>query len=350
MSILGRRDCVGPVARSLLLCLPFAWAGCSGGAGSGDQVAGGAFVVLETYPENNGRVYLNESVRIKFSNPIDLASANFNSVAFLVRDSNGNPLSESVVGAFRYGKNENGDTDQRTLEFVPRLATNDTYTDGGFRAGRQYVLSLVNATNKAAPTVRDADGRALSADTPIRGMSFTTVSGSTSQELFLDRAVGGPRVVSVDVSPMIGDRVSLNELGGVPVEVAVRFNQALNPASNNVPQRQPVDPVRDAARRQGRIFLEYDDPEFGTKRWIRAEVEMPLNNLTEALVTLRPDGILPNDAEVRLIIENTLQDISGESNLRDPNYQRVITTFKTEARHAAQFDAVVFDFETSDYS
>lgn len=333
----------------VVLALPLVLAGCAG-SGSGDQVAGGAFVVLSTYPENNGRIFLNESVRIEFSNPVDLATANFNSVAFLVRDGNGNPLSESVVGTFRHGTNDSGMTDRRILEFVPRLATNDTYSDGGFRGGRQYLLSLINASNGAAPTLRDADGRQLSESTPVRGMSFTTASGSTPQELFLDRQAGGPRIVSVDVTPKLSDRVALNDLGGIPVEFSVRFNQALNPASTNVPLRQPIDPTRDAVRQPGKIFLEYDDPQLGTKRWVRAAVEMPTNSLTDAVVTLRPDGILPNDAEIRLIVENSLQDIAGESNSREPNYQRVVSTFKTEARHAVQFDAVVFDFESSDYS
>lgn len=324
--------------------------GCGGGGASPDQIGGGGFYLLETAPPNNGRIYLNESIRLTFTNPVDLASATFNSIAFFVRDVNGNPLTESVVGTFRHGRDANDVVDPRIIEFVPKTPTNDTYSDGGFRPARQYVLSVVHATNNAAPTLRDRDGRPIATAARLRGMMFTTATGSTPQELFLDRRVGGPRVLSVDASPKFDDRVSLNDLGGEPVEFAIRFDQALNPRSSNVPLRQPVEPVRGNARRQGRIFLEYDDPQLGDKQWIRAAVEMPINDLVSSTVVLRPDGILPNDAEIRVIVEATLEDISGESNIREQDYERVVATFKTERRHTLQFDAVVFDFENSDYS
>ncbi|MCA8969016.1 MAG: hypothetical protein KDC95_04510 [Planctomycetes bacterium] len=324
--------------------------GCGGGASRADAVAGGAFVVLGTYPENNGRIYLNESVRIRFSNPVDLESASFNSVAFLARDAGGNPLSESVVGTFRHGKGESGETDRHVLEFVPRLPTDDAYSDGGFRAGREYVVSLVSSTKDAAPTLRDDDGRPLSSKSDVRGMSFRTVSGSTPQELFRDRLAGGPRVLSVDATPMFGERLSLNELGGTPVEIAIRFDQALDPASDNVSTRQSIDPVRDASRQRGKVYLEYDDPELGKQRWIRAAVSLPVNDLTESVIVLRPDGILPNDADVRLVVESSLRDIAGESNVRVPRYDRVVATFRTEEQPSARFDAVVFDFESRDFT
>ena len=348
MSTQGRRFFVGAAALSLLPFLGLT--SCGGGTDSPARAGGGAFVVLDTYPQNNGRIFLNESVRITFSNPIDLATANFNSVAFLVRDSNGNPLSESVVGTFRHGKNDEGQTDTRILEFVPKLPENDEFTDGGLRPGRQYILSLVNASNPAAPTVRDSDGREISVNTTIRGMAFTTASGSTPTELFLDYQVGGPQVASVDVTPRFGGLVSLNDLGGVPVEFSVSFNQTLNPTSSNLPVRQSVAPINGNARRKGKIFLEYDDPELGDNQWIRAEVELPVNSLVNSVVTLRPDGVLPNDAEIRVIVENDLEDISGESNIRNPNFQRVVGSFRTEKRHALQFDAIVFDFENSELS
>lgn len=334
------------VASALLLAVMI---GCGRGS-PGANAVGGAFVVLETYPQNNGRIFLNENVYLRFSNPVDLSTANFNSVAFLVRDSGGNPLSESVVGTFRHGVNESGETDRHVLEFVPRLPTSEAYADGGFRAGRQYVVSLVASSSDAAPTIRDQDGRPLSKKSEVRSIAFRTASGSTPQEIFRDPVVGGPRVVSVDAAPMFGERLSLNEIGGIPVEIAVRFDQALDPASDNVPTRQSIDPTMDSLRRRGRIYLEYDDPELGKERWIRASIAMPINSLSDALVVLRPDGVLPNNADVRLVVESELRDIAGESNVVVPRYERVIATFRTEAQAAARFDAVVFDFESNDYT
>ncbi|MCA8970206.1 MAG: hypothetical protein KDC95_10495 [Planctomycetes bacterium] len=333
------------VGAALLAALGFS--SCSGGS-SGNQIAGGAFVVLKTEPANNGQIFLNQSIKVFFSNPIDLSTANFNTVAFLVRDQSGNPITEQVVGTFRHGQNDVGDQDPRVLEFVPRLPTNDSYTDGGFRPGRTYVISIIGSGSKSSATLRDQDGRLLSDKSPIQSMKFTTASGTTPKELFTDRTVGGPRVLGIDVSPRIGDRIGLNDLGGEPVEVSIRFNQTVNPASTNVPVGQNLDPINFQIRDKGRVFLEYDDPVLGTRRWIPGSVELPVNDLTSATVTIRPDGVLPNNTLVRVIVEAEFQDVSGESNVNDAAYDRVVGQFRTEERYPAQFDAVAFDFENSD--
>lgn len=305
-------------------------------------------MILKTEPANNGQIFLNQSVKIFFSNPIDLSTANFNTVAFLVRDELGNPISEQVLGTFRHGRNDIGDEDERVLEFVPRLPTNDSFTNGGLKPGRTYVISIIGSNSKSSATLRDTGGRLLSDKSPIQSMRFTTAPGTTPKELFADRTAGGPRVLGVDVTPRIGDRVSLNDLAGAPVEVSIRFNQTINPSSSNVPVGQNLDPINDAIRRPGLVFLEYDDPEFGTRRWIRGNVEVPLNDLSSATVTIRPDGVLPNNATIRVIVEDEFQDVSGESNVNNSAYSRVVGTFRTEERFPAQFDAVVFDFESSD--
>ena len=312
---------------------------CSGG-GSGDQPGGGAFLLLKTQPANNGRIFLNQNLAMTFTNPIDLDTVNFNSIAFSVFDLSGKPLTEQVVGTFGIGRNENGDKDDKVLEFRPRLPSNDSYTNGGFKPGRTYVVSFVGSANRAAPTVRDAKGRVLSKASPIKSLRFRTASGTTPRELFLDTQIGGPRVVSTTVGPKVGNRVALNYLGGVPVEVKIRFNQPLNPASTNVPLRQDRDPLNHQIRNKGRIYMEYDDPEFGKRQWIRAAVEMPDNDSSGATVVLRPDGVLPNNAEIRVIVEADLEDISGESNVKDSSYNPVIFTFKTEEAFNSQFDAI----------
>ncbi|MAE77511.1 MAG: hypothetical protein CMJ85_11660, partial [Planctomycetes bacterium] len=325
------------------LALPAFFAGCTK---SGDLST--PFIVLKTEPANNGRIFLNQKVQITFTNEIDLTTANFNSVAFFVFDAQGNPLSEQVVGKFQYGKNTDDVEDQRILEFIPRLPSNDTYSNGGFKPARRYRVSLIGTTNQANPTLRDKTGRPLSVNSPIQTLEFQTASGSTPQELFLDREIGGPRVSNLQIGPLVGTRVSLNRMGGVPVELRIDFNQPLNPHSTNVPLRQDLDPRQGLRRNKGKIFIEYDDVELGKRRWIPTDVEMPRNDLTGATVVLRPDGVLPNSADVRIIIEAELQDISGESNVKDASYNRIIGAFKTETAYEAQWDAVIMDFETND--
>ncbi len=313
---------------------------CSGGGGGGDQPRSGPFLLLKTQPANNGRIFLNQNLTLTFTHPIDLDTVNFNSIAFTVFDLSGKPLVEQVVGSFGIGKNENGDKDDKVLEFRPRLPSNDSFTNGGFKPGRTYMVSFVGSANRAAPTIRDAKGRFLSRFSPIKSLRFRTASGTTPRELFLDTQIGGPRVVNTTIGPKVAGRVILNHLSGVPVEVKLRFNQPLNPASTNVPLRQDRDPLQHQLRNKGRIYLEYDDPEFGKRSWVRAAVEMPDNDSSGATVVLRPDGVLPNNAEIRVIVEADLEDISGESNVKDSSYNPIIATFKTEEGYNSQFDAI----------
>ncbi len=336
------------VRSTLAMILPGILLLACGRGSSPGTVGGGAFVVLKTEPTNNARLLLNQSVKFFFSNPVDLNTATFNSVAFFPRDASGNPVPEQVVGLFRYGRDGDNVVDPRILEFVPKLPTNDTFTNGGFRPARDYLVSLVSASNSQAPALRDKSGRGLSANSPVKALRFQTATGTTARELFLDTSRGGPRVASTVITPLVGDRVSLNTLGGVPVEIALRFDQPLNPQSSNVPVRQSLDPIDFKTRRKGRIYLEYDDPELGKDRWIPADVEMSDNSSLGATVILRPDGVLPNGASVRIIVAAELQDIAGESNVLDSSYSSVHGSFRTEDEYAAEFDAVVLDFETDD--
>ncbi|MFM1872132.1 MAG: hypothetical protein RL398_1554, partial [Planctomycetota bacterium] len=110
---------------------------CSGGGSSSSaQVAGGDFVVLKTDPTNNGRIYLNDPVSIDLSRTVNVDSATLNTISFTALDQLGNPTSELVNGTFRVVASPGDSTAGRRLQFVPRFATNNSFDDGGFRAGR----------------------------------------------------------------------------------------------------------------------------------------------------------------------------------------------------------------------
>jgi len=337
------------LAPALVATLVFSSCGGSGGE-TPNQLTGGSFVVVKTEPANNGQIFLNQSLKIFMSNPIDLSTANFNSIVFTVTDLSNNPVPDTVLGKFQYGTHEQGVVRENILEFQPRLPTNDTFTDGGFKPARIYRISLVADNNsRVAPTLRDKRGRSLSPLSPIQTMTFRTASGKTPQELFLDVLAGGPRVTGVDISPTVesgGETyVTLNRLGELPVEVKLDFNQPLNPSSANIPLRQDLDPLLFAFREKGRIFLEYDETEAGQNIWIPAQVEVVRNDASGATIVLRPDAVLPNNAEVRVIVEADLQDISGESNVKDASYVRKITTFRTLDAFEPMFDSVLLSFE-----
>src|SRR5262249_32636609 len=58
-------------------------------------------------------------------------------------------------------------------------------------------------------------------------------------------------------------------------------------------------------------------------------------------------GVLPNNAEISVIVQNTLEDISGESNVANAAYNEVFATFRTRPTYEPQFNALVEDFRTA---
>ncbi len=319
-------------------------AACSGGGGTtGASSTGGSFIALRTEPNDNATLFLNDSVRIDFSQPIDFATVNLSTVSFQVLDGLGNVLAEPVAGSFALGASAGDATVGRRLLFEPRLPTNDQFNNGGFRPGRTYVVQLVGGSAVNGTILRDTRGRPLELPVSFR---FNTANGSAAAQLFRDGLLGGPRRVELQLSPAADQSgaVQLNELGSKGLEVRLRFDQPLNPSSANLPVAIPTDPLTRSSNNRGRVFLEYDDPVLGESIWLPSDVELEANSSIGSTLVLRPLGVLPNNAVVRVIVENTLEDISGESNVANAAYNRVFGTFRTRRAYEQQFDAVVQDF------
>src|SRR5690606_3140708 len=132
----------------LATAVALAAVGCGSGGGGGLAGTSGDFIVLRTTPNNNGRLFLNESVTIDFSNEIDVDSADFNAVSFVVFDLNGNQLAEPVQGTFRVGTSTGDAAPGRRLEFQPKFPLSDSFDDGGFRPGRRYIMQLVKGDHR----------------------------------------------------------------------------------------------------------------------------------------------------------------------------------------------------------
>ncbi|MCA8978293.1 MAG: hypothetical protein KDC98_26430, partial [Planctomycetes bacterium] len=322
---------------------------CSHSKGSGAGEPGGNFVALRTMPVNNGRIFLNEPVRIDFTRPVDLESVSLDTFAFQVFDQDGDPIQELVTGTFALARSGDDTDAGRQLVFTPKFPTNNTYDDGGFRAGRSYLLRLVGGDRINGTSLLDSTGKALRTPTSLR---FSTVAGSSPIELFRNPLPGGPRRVPVDgltISNTRGlDDVPLNLFGAPAATIRLRFDQALNPHDGNIPVHFDTDPRTRERSRRGRIFLEYDDPEYGPDTWIPADIELERNDLTGATVLLRPIGVLPNNAEIRVIVEPELEDISGESNVGNLTHHRVFGTFRTVAGFVQQWNGIADSFTTKD--
>ena len=335
-----------PSVRLFSLAIVVAFASCSGSGDSvGESKVGGDFLVLSTEPINNAQLYLNDSINIDFSNPVDLSSVDLTTFSFQVFDQIGNAVAEPVAGSFRIGTSP-GDRDPgRRLEFVPVLPTNDLYTNGGFRPGRTYEVQLVGGNRNNGTVIRDTGGNGLMIPQTFR---FTTADGTAPGELFRNTLPGGPRRTTFEITPTPDTTgVVLNKLGAPPVEVRLSFDQPLNPSSANVPVAIDTDPSTRNDNNRGRVYFEYDDPDEDG-RWIPANCELEFNGATGSTLVLRPLGVLPNNATIRVIVQAALEDISGESNTNNVAYDDLFGTFKTKRAYEQQFDGLVENFlETS---
>lgn len=330
-----------------LSLLAFAACSGSGGGSTGEVNANGTgdFAVLKTDPVNGATIFLNDPVNIDFTTRVDIDSATLSTMTFQALDQQGNPLSELVVGSFSVGTSPGDSAPGRRLQFVPRFAGNNAYTDGGFKAGRTYLVQLVGGEANNNTVLRDMNGRAL--EQPMT-FQFATREGTQPAQLFRNPGSGGPTRTGLSVSTAESlDAVPLGLFGAPPVEIRLDFDQALNPNDVNVPTGLDIDPLVRDINERGRVFLEYDDPELGNNTWIPATVELERNDLTGATLALRPAGVLPNNATIRVIVEQTLEDISGENNLANPAYDRVFGTFSTDPSYAQQWNGIAEDFSAS---
>ncbi len=329
-------------------------AGCSGGSSAPGAIrgTGGDFLVLATDPLPDSQVFLNDPIKFTFSRDVDIATANLNSVSFAVFDLNGVSLQEQPRGTFALGSapTSDGSRNQRVLEFRPAFPDNDDYSNGGFKAARRYLLQLAQGDPRRGATLQDQLGQALSQPFTL---AFRTVDGQTPSQLFRDTGFGGPQFVKGSVTPSTNGVASLGKKGQQSVEVRIEFDQPLNPVSANVPTRLDpnpanIDPRTITAEQKGRIYLEYDDPEYGRDAWIPAHVDVEVNTNEGSTVVLRPAGVLPNGATVRVIADAKLEDLAGESNRGNADYQRVVFQFQTESARAPQFDAIAENFESGE--
>ncbi len=285
------------------------------------------FTALGSLPGGGGVVRLDQPILVKFNMDVDLATVDLNSFQFLPIDKEtGKALKEKVRGEFAYFE-QNGKVDTRTVAFLPRLPLRPGLEDSGFQPGRRYMVHLNGAKEGEFPLIKSLSGKVLA---QAFSFAFTTPSGNDPRILFSDLRPWGPRKVSLKPQ---GKVVKLNFfLAGTGGDILLGFDQPLNPARSNIsPQR---------------LRLEYKDPLLAPKGFtpIPARPTLVRNDLSGSLVALRPLGVLPSNAEIRVIAEKTLEDLSGQSNAADPAYDPLFGTFRTEKAATFQYEALAADF------
>ncbi|MEZ6037152.1 MAG: Ig-like domain-containing protein, partial [Planctomycetota bacterium] len=341
-----RRHRCAPILLSALA------AACSSGGGdvgpTGEARPRGDFVLLSSDPTSGQVIYLNDPIAFDFSEPVDVESANLTTVSFSVLDATGVPGSEFVHGAFHAGTRPGDDEPGRRLLFVPRYASDNDFQNGGLRGGATYRVQLVGGSARNGTALQSVYGRPLEQPATIE---FSTVEGTQPPQLFRNPKSGGPRRTgfSIDTAASLDD-VPLGLFGQPRLRVRLTFDQALNPNDRNVPVALDIDPRVRGEEHEGRIWLEYKDPELDDPSdptdftWIPAEVLLERNDLDGADVVLEPLGVLPNDVEMRVMVAAELEDIAGEHNLDTPGYDPVFATFHTRAGYGQQWNAIVEDF------
>lgn len=336
--------------RCVLILSSLLLAACSssGGEDIGESRAGGDFIFTASEPTDGATIYLNDPIAIDFTETVDIESANLLTVSFSVLDELGRPNTEFVTGNFELGTRPGDSEPGRRLLFVPRYPSDNALQNGGFRSGAEYRVQLVGGKRQNGTVLRSLSSRGLEEPATF---GFSTVEGTQPQQLFRNPRVGGPAKSGFSVSTAASlSEVPLGLFGAPSLLVRLEFDQALNPRDVNVPVAFDPDPLVRDVNDRGRIYLEYKDPVLNDPAdptdftWLPAHVVLERNDLNGAEVTLEPVGVLPNNAEVRVIVSPLLEDIAGENNLATVGYDPVFDTFQTVAAYDQQWDAVVEDF------
>lgn len=292
---------------------------CSSGGGD-DSGSITSQMTLPSVSVTQGQEWkINRPIEFNFSQPVDFSTVDQTTIN--IAQSNG----ESAVGTFI-----SNPTDPRVVVFQPACPTMADLSDSGLKPGRTYRIR-VGDVNNSTSVVRSMSGQALQLGT---NRTFVTPSGTDASELFIDLVPGAPapRVLPVtdgnntaatyveyglDASNRTyfvrdvfgngglpgGEKVPLNLYSQVDsrMRVVIEFNQPVNPLDSNI--------------NSDRLYIEYLRP--GGLGWARFEtvVELLQNcSLTGAAVRLTPNGVLPQNSQVRAVVAAEFEDLVGNRN------------------------------------
>ena len=266
-------------------------------------------------------VALDEVLLVQFAAPLDPASLGTTTVQ--LRATSGPDAGAAARGTWR--------VDGRLLTFTPALPDQEPIaTSGGLQPDTAYELRITGGEQPEA--LRRLDGRPLeeSLRYPLR-----TRAGNTAAELFAGNLPLGPQPTAVQATPRTADGRWRLGRSSERCELRLQFDQPLDPSESNLP-RTPTDALR------GPIQIVYDDPEYGPGTWVPADVELERNAQVGATVVLRPRGVLPSGARLRVLLSNQLRDLWSEDRGNEPVL--IAATIGTEQAYAPQFDAIAIDF------
>ncbi len=259
----------------------------------------GNFEALTTDLIDDAVWALNRSITLTFNNPVDPDSIGFHSI--VIRPLDNNQVSgQPVEGMFELLSDSYGNKDH-AIRFWPACASlSGDGGDGGLVVGGvEYELILPTSTSGAS-VLRDTAGHPLSSG--LRRAFRTPIP--PGEEAYLDLVLGPPAIQEVSFPEH-----SLNLFSeDLASDIIVTFNQDLEPGSGNL--------------NSSSLWVEYSVDGAFSPTTPDSSKRLPVSyflrgNCTpeQSEVVLRPIGILPPGAHLRVVVAPTLRDLSGESNV-----------------------------------
>lgn len=313
-------------------------ASCGGGGSSSGSVLGNGFQLVDMSIPAGAIWQINRPIDFSFSLPVDFSTVSLNTIA--IRDLSGMPAS----GAFTL-------LDSQTVRFQPTCPTLGDLSDSGLKIGGvNYQISVFGAVGGSGLSVKSAAGKTLKNS---QYLTFTTPGSSTPAVAFIDIKSGPPtpvvRQYAVDGSVInpSSEVCFIETAGGAGAPIEFEFDaatqtfsqpleQGLNFYSDAMSQlavivefNQPVNPA-DANISSERLYLEYKDISGGPDNWVPIATEVALErncSSTGAELRLEPQGILPQDSELRVVVTTEFEDLVGDRNqLQVDNFAHFRTT------------------------
>lgn len=306
-------------------CATLWLAACSGGNGPSSTQTEDDFALLSTNLKPGSVWELNRPIELRFNSEVDIDSLSANSVAVVRSDG------VTASGVFRYGLDDDGEQDRTAIVFQPNCPTLEDLSDSGLQPEFGYELQI-SAGLSGQVTVLDLAGRPLETGGAV---PFVTTQGASLGDLFVDTRPGPPAVrvrggtgvplddlaatyLEIGGDPDQREYLSLDENGRGALAAGVEAPLNLYSAVESrvvavVFFDQPLAPG-DFNLNSNTVGLEWRlQGDAGEWQPLVSEVTLVANCAeTGAIARVEPQGVLPQDAELRILVRSGLSDLTGE--------------------------------------